>query len=323
MVARSDGTPTYNLAAAVDDLEMGITHVIRGEDHISNTPKQMMVIRALGGDAAGLRPRPADPGPDKKRLSKRHGAASVEDLERRRLRPARGRERARAARLEPRRQDHAMLTVDELVAGLLGGAHLQEPGGVRPAASSTVINGRHMRLMAAEEFEEALVELPRPAPATSTRRGPGAEDLARRSAPLVKRKLSHPRRVRRAGGLALRAARDRARRLGGADAGREALDPGDRRRPRPARGARRVDRRRDQGRARRTSSTSWARPRATSSSRSASRSPGGACRPASTRASRCSAARRRVARYRDDARPASPRSGRPRDAAPAAPSAPS
>ena len=49
IVARSDGTPTYNLAAAVDDLEMGITHVIRGEDHISNTPKQMMVIRALGG----------------------------------------------------------------------------------------------------------------------------------------------------------------------------------------------------------------------------------------------------------------------------------
>ena len=61
VVARSDGTPTYNLAAAVDDLEMGITHVIRGEDHLSNTPKQMMVIRALGGDHPGVRAYPADP----------------------------------------------------------------------------------------------------------------------------------------------------------------------------------------------------------------------------------------------------------------------
>ena len=81
VVARSDGTATYNLAAAVDDMDMSISHVIRGEDHISNTPKQMMVIRALGGAPPEYAHIPLILGPDKKRLSKRHGADSVEDLE--------------------------------------------------------------------------------------------------------------------------------------------------------------------------------------------------------------------------------------------------
>jgi len=80
VIARSDGSPLYNLAAAVDDLEMGITHVVRGEDHLSNTPRQVMILRALGADPPVYAHLPLLHGPDGRKLSKRHGAASVGEL---------------------------------------------------------------------------------------------------------------------------------------------------------------------------------------------------------------------------------------------------
>ncbi len=80
VIARSDGSPLYNLAVAVDDLDMSITHVVRGEDHLSNTPRQVMVLRALGAEPPLYAHLPLLHGPDGKKLSKRHGAASVEDL---------------------------------------------------------------------------------------------------------------------------------------------------------------------------------------------------------------------------------------------------
>jgi glutamyl-tRNA synthetase len=81
VIARSDGSPLYNLAVAVDDHDMGITHVIRGEDHISNTPRQMMILEALGGQLPQAYAHlPLLHGPDGKKLSKRHGAASVQEL---------------------------------------------------------------------------------------------------------------------------------------------------------------------------------------------------------------------------------------------------
>jgi glutamyl-tRNA synthetase len=80
VIARSDGSPLYNLAVAVDDHDMGITHVIRGEDHISNTPRQMMILKALSADTPVYAHLPLLHGPDGKKLSKRHGAASVQEL---------------------------------------------------------------------------------------------------------------------------------------------------------------------------------------------------------------------------------------------------
>ena len=80
VIARSDGSPLYNLAVAVDDRDMGITHVIRGADHISNTPRQLMILKALGADAPVYAHLPLLHGPDGKKLSKRHGAASVQEL---------------------------------------------------------------------------------------------------------------------------------------------------------------------------------------------------------------------------------------------------
>jgi glutamyl-tRNA synthetase len=87
VIARADGSVLYNFAVAIDDLDAAITHVVRGEDHLSNTPKQLLVLQAA--KAAGFGAEHAEPlyahlpllhGPDGKKLSKRHGAASVQEL---------------------------------------------------------------------------------------------------------------------------------------------------------------------------------------------------------------------------------------------------
>ena len=80
VIQRSDGSPLYNLAVAVDDRDMGITHVVRGQDHVSNTPRQLMLLRALGAEPPVFAHIPLLHGPDGKKLSKRHGAASVQEV---------------------------------------------------------------------------------------------------------------------------------------------------------------------------------------------------------------------------------------------------
>jgi glutamyl-tRNA synthetase len=80
VIQRSDGSPLYNLAVAVDDRDMGITHVVRGQDHVSNTPRQLMMLRALGVEPPVYAHIPLLHGPDGKKLSKRHGAASVQEV---------------------------------------------------------------------------------------------------------------------------------------------------------------------------------------------------------------------------------------------------
>ena len=80
VIARSDGSVLYNFAVAVDDAEMEITDVVRGDDHLSNTPRQLVVLRALGTKPPRYAHLPLLHGPDGKKLSKRHGAVSVEAL---------------------------------------------------------------------------------------------------------------------------------------------------------------------------------------------------------------------------------------------------
>jgi glutamyl-tRNA synthetase len=80
VIARADGTPVYHMAVVVDDLDAGITHVVRGADHYSNTPKQMLILEALGETPPIYAHLPLLHGPDGKKLSKRHGAASVQEL---------------------------------------------------------------------------------------------------------------------------------------------------------------------------------------------------------------------------------------------------
>jgi glutamyl-tRNA synthetase len=82
VIARADHSPLYNFAVAVDDREMGITDVVRGEDHLSNTPRQLLVLDALGASAPRYAHLPLLHGPDGKPLSKRHGAVSVQEFRR-------------------------------------------------------------------------------------------------------------------------------------------------------------------------------------------------------------------------------------------------
>jgi glutamyl-tRNA synthetase len=77
IIARSDGTPTYNFCVVVDDWDMGVTHVVRGDDHLNNTPRQINMLRALGATPPVYAHLPMILGPDGAKLSKRHGAVSV------------------------------------------------------------------------------------------------------------------------------------------------------------------------------------------------------------------------------------------------------
>jgi glutamyl-tRNA synthetase len=77
VILRSDGLPTYNLAVVVDDIDMGITHVVRGDDHVNNTPRQILLYRALDAVPPAFGHVPMILGADKSRLSKRHGATAV------------------------------------------------------------------------------------------------------------------------------------------------------------------------------------------------------------------------------------------------------
>ena len=88
IILRSDGTPIYNLAVVSDDVEMRITHVIRGDDHISNTPKQIALYRAMGHEPPIFAHVPMILGPDGKKLSKRHGATAVGDYQSQGILPA-------------------------------------------------------------------------------------------------------------------------------------------------------------------------------------------------------------------------------------------
>ena len=77
IIARTDGTPTYNFCVVVDDMDMQISHVIRGDDHINNTPRQINILKALGAAVPAYAHLPMIHGPDGEKLSKRHGAVSV------------------------------------------------------------------------------------------------------------------------------------------------------------------------------------------------------------------------------------------------------
>jgi glutamyl-tRNA synthetase len=150
VIARSDGSVLYNFAVAVDDLEMGITDVVRGDDHLSNTPKQLLVMQALGAEPPRYAHLPLLHGPDGKKLSKRHGAASVQEL------------RDAGYLPEAVRNYLALLgwgTEDD--ATLLSTAELVERFDLSRVGRSSAIfdeqklrwmNGRYMREMPADEY---------------------------------------------------------------------------------------------------------------------------------------------------------------------------
>ncbi|MGH7614503.1 MAG: glutamate--tRNA ligase [Gemmatimonadales bacterium] len=114
IILRTDRTPTYNLAVVVDDVDSGVTHVLRGDDHISNTPKQIALYRALGAEPPIFGHVPMINGPDGKKLSKRHGATAVGDYQHMGILPAAMRNFLALLGWSPG-GDREILTQDELV----------------------------------------------------------------------------------------------------------------------------------------------------------------------------------------------------------------
>jgi glutamyl-tRNA synthetase len=142
IIVRSDGHPTYHLSVVSDDVEMKVTHVVRGDDHISNTPKHVLLFRALGAPIPAFAHVPLILGPDKKRLSKRHGATSVMEYARQGYLPEAmvnflallgwSPSAGRAATLSDAEKDRELFTRDELAEifsldGISGGNAVFNP----------------------------------------------------------------------------------------------------------------------------------------------------------------------------------------------------
>jgi glutamyl-tRNA synthetase len=154
VIARGDGTPLYNLAVAVDDAEMGITDVIRGDDHLSNTPKQAMVLEALGHELPRYVHLPLLHGPDGKKLSKRHGAASVQELRDQGFLPAAVRNYL-ALLGWGTDDDTTIMSTPELIARF-DVARVGRASAVFDSKKLRWLNGRFMRDMDASSYAEAV-----------------------------------------------------------------------------------------------------------------------------------------------------------------------
>jgi len=156
VILRRDGTPTYNFAVVSDDAEMEITHVIRGDDHLSNTPKQILLYEALGRPVPAFGHVPMILGPDGKRLSKRHGATAVEAYAEDGILPEAMVNFLALLGWSPG-DDQEVLTVDELRAGFSLDRVLKKSA-VFDHEKLEWLNGQHLARTPAERLEEPVRE---------------------------------------------------------------------------------------------------------------------------------------------------------------------
>jgi glutamyl-tRNA synthetase len=181
VLVRSDGRPTYNFANPVDDMLDGITHVIRGADHVSNTPKQIQILRALGAEPPGYAHVPDVLGTDGKKLSKRHGAQSVEDFRDEGYIPE-----ALVnflARLGWAYDDKTeVFTRDELVR-LFSLHRVSSSPAIFDYQKLAWLNGVHLRMLATDEYADRVIAYLREHGIDWD------EELVRRAAPLVQEKI--------------------------------------------------------------------------------------------------------------------------------------
>jgi glutamyl-tRNA synthetase len=154
VIARGDGSPLYNFAVAVDDAEMQITDVVRGDDHLSNTPKQLFVMQALGFDPPRYAHLPLLHGPDGKKLSKRHGAVSVEALRDEGYLPAAVRNYV-ALLGWGTEDDTTLLSTDELIERF-SIERVGRSSAVFDEQKLRWMNGRFMRELPLDEYTEAV-----------------------------------------------------------------------------------------------------------------------------------------------------------------------
>jgi glutamyl-tRNA synthetase len=154
VIARGDGTPLYNLAVAVDDADMGITDVVRGDDHLSNTPKQLLVLAALGAEPPRYAHLPLLHGPDGRKLSKRHGADSVQALRETGYLPAAVRNYL-ALLGWGTEDDTTLMSTAELVSRF-DVTRVGRSSAVFDEAKLRWMNGRFMRELPLDQFTEAV-----------------------------------------------------------------------------------------------------------------------------------------------------------------------
>ena len=156
VIARGDGSVLYNFAVAIDDLDAGITHVIRGEDHLSNTPKQLLVFEALGSEPPLYAHIPLIHGPDGKKLSKRHGAASVQELRDKGYLPEAVRNYLALLGWGPE-DEETMMSTEELIKRF-DVSRVQKNPARFDERKLEWLNGKYIRAMSNEELTRVLEE---------------------------------------------------------------------------------------------------------------------------------------------------------------------
>jgi glutamyl-tRNA synthetase len=148
VILRSDRTPIYNFAVVVDDVDMRITHVLRGDDHISNTPKQIALYRALGAALPVFGHVPMIHGPDGKKLSKRHGATAVGDYQHMGILPAAMRNFLALLGWSPG-GDREIMTLEEMIA-LFSFEGIQKKPAIFDMTKLEWMNGQYLSVSSAE-----------------------------------------------------------------------------------------------------------------------------------------------------------------------------
>ncbi|HLB10414.1 MAG TPA: glutamate--tRNA ligase [Gemmatimonadaceae bacterium] len=154
VILRSDGTPIYNLAVVSDDIDMGITLVMRGDDHISNTPKQIQLYRALGNEPPRFAHVPMIHGMDGKKLSKRHGATAVADYQNEGILPGAMVNFLALMGWSPG-GDREVMSLEEMIA-LFSLAGLQKKAAIFDTKKLEWMNGQHLSRASAMELEPRL-----------------------------------------------------------------------------------------------------------------------------------------------------------------------
>jgi glutamyl-tRNA synthetase len=150
IILRSDRTPIYNLAVVADDIYMRISHVLRGDDHIANTPKQLALYRALGHEPPIFGHVPMINGPDGKKLSKRHGATAVGDYQHLGILPAAMRNFLALLGWSPG-GDREIMTLEEMVQ-LFSFEGVQKKSAIFDMTKLEWMNGQYLSLASAEEL---------------------------------------------------------------------------------------------------------------------------------------------------------------------------
>jgi glutamyl-tRNA synthetase len=154
VILRSDGTPIYNLAVVSDDIDMAITLVMRGDDHISNTPKQILLYRALGNDPPRFAHVPMIHGMDGKKLSKRHGATAVADYQKEGILPGAMVNFLALMGWSPG-GDREVMSLEEMIS-LFSLSGLQKKAAIFDTKKLEWMNGQHLSRNSALELEPRL-----------------------------------------------------------------------------------------------------------------------------------------------------------------------